>query len=181
MATTSLIEDLKNPPPPYLEAEIQRQNIEQMRRLPVAFAKDGSPVSLEQVATLEEVFNPEVIRRQNLQRREAVYAGVQGRPSGDVNADVQKLIKETELPPGISFMVDGDGKQQADFMIAFRRHGEALRQMLFDGSLPDWQGWVIREMIEEKYAQFGNKMHLGRPEWLLWSLFGCAALAADAK
>ncbi len=95
----------------------QRQNLEQMRRLPVAFAKDGSPVSLEQVATLEEVFNPEVIRRQNLQRREAVYAGVQGRPSGDVNADVQKLIKETELPPGISFMVDGDGKQQADFMI----------------------------------------------------------------
>ena len=72
-------------------------------------------------------------------------------------------------------------RQQADFMIAFRRHGEALRQMLFDGSLPDWQGWVIREMIEEKYAQFGNKMHLGRPEWLLWSLFGCAALAADAR
>lgn len=92
----------------------QRQSIEQMRNLPVAFAKDGSPISLEQVATIEPVFNPEVIRRQNLQRREAVYAGVQGRPGGDVNADVQKLIKETQLPPGISFMVDGDGKQQAE-------------------------------------------------------------------
>ncbi len=92
----------------------QRQSIEQMRSLPVAFARDGSPIALEQVATIEPVFNPEVIRRQNLQRREAVYAGVQGRPSGDVNADVQKLIKETQLPPGISFMVDGDGKQQVE-------------------------------------------------------------------
>ena len=92
----------------------QRQSIEQMRNLPVAFARDGSPIALEQVATIEPVFNPEVIRRQNLQRREAVYAGVQGRPGGDVNADVQKLIKDTQLPPGISFMVDGDGKQQAE-------------------------------------------------------------------
>lgn len=92
----------------------QRQSIEQMRNMPVAFARDGSPISLEQVATIEPVFNPEVIRRQNLQRREAVYAGVQGRPGGDVNADVQKLIQETQLPPGISFMVDGAGKQQAE-------------------------------------------------------------------
>ncbi|WP_374565299.1 efflux RND transporter permease subunit [Ideonella sp.] len=92
----------------------QRERIEQMSKLPVAFAKDGSPIALDQVATIEQVFNPEVIRRQNLQRREAVYAGVEGRPSGDVNADVQKLIKETQLPPGVSFMVDGAGKQQAE-------------------------------------------------------------------
>ncbi len=60
----------------------QRQSIEQMRNLPVAFAKDGSPISLEQVATIEPVFNPEVIRRQNLQRREASLrrrAGTPGR------------------------------------------------------------------------------------------------------
>ncbi|HJV69528.1 efflux RND transporter permease subunit [Ideonella sp.] len=92
----------------------QRERIEQMAKLPVAFAKDGSPIALDQVATIQQVFNPEVIRRQNLQRREAVYAGVEGRPSGDVNADVQKLIKETRLPPGVSFMVDGAGKDQAE-------------------------------------------------------------------
>jgi len=92
----------------------QRERIEQMHKLPVAFAADGSPIALDQVASIERVFNPEVIRRQNLQRREAVYAGVQGRASGDVNADVQKLIKNTQLPPGISFMLDGAGKQQAE-------------------------------------------------------------------
>jgi len=92
----------------------QRERIEQMRKLPIAFAKDGSPIALDQVATIEPVFNPEVIRRQNLQRREAVYAGAQGRPSGDVNADVQKIVKSMQLPPGTSFMVDGAGKQQAE-------------------------------------------------------------------
>ncbi|MCV2355927.1 efflux RND transporter permease subunit [Paucibacter sp. B2R-40] len=92
----------------------QRQRVDQMLKLPVAFAKDGSPISLDQVATIESVFNPEVIRRQNLQRREAVFAGTEGRPSGDVNADVQKMIKSMQLPPGVSFNVDGAGKQQAE-------------------------------------------------------------------
>ena len=92
----------------------QRQRVEQMSKLPVAFAKDGSPISLDQVADIVPVFNPEVIRRQNLQRREAVYAGVQGRTSGEVNADVKKITDGIQLPPGTSFMVDGAGKQEAD-------------------------------------------------------------------
>ncbi|RZJ11473.1 MAG: efflux RND transporter permease subunit [Rubrivivax sp.] len=92
----------------------QRERIEQMSKLPVAFSASGAPITLDQVATIEPVFNPEVIRRENLQRREAVFAGVQGRPGGDVNADVQKLIKNTQLPPGTSFKVDGAGKQQAE-------------------------------------------------------------------
>jgi multidrug efflux pump subunit AcrB len=91
-----------------------RERVDQMAKLPVAFAKDGSPIALDQVATIEQVFNPEVIRRQNLQRREAIYAGVQGRSSGEVNDDVQKLVKSTQLAPGLSFMVDGAGKQQAE-------------------------------------------------------------------
>ncbi|MBV8125792.1 MAG: efflux RND transporter permease subunit, partial [Paucibacter sp.] len=85
----------------------QREHLDQMGRLPVAFSKDGVPIALDQVATIEPVFNPEVIRRQNLQRREAVFANAEGRSSGDVNADVQKLIKTMQLPPGVSFLVDG--------------------------------------------------------------------------
>jgi multidrug efflux pump subunit AcrB len=92
----------------------QRERIDQIQKLPVAYASNGAPIALDQVASIEPVFNPEVIRRQNLQRREAVYAGVQGRTSGEVNKDVQKLITQTQLPAGISFMVDGDGKQQAE-------------------------------------------------------------------
>jgi multidrug efflux pump subunit AcrB len=94
--------------------EAQRERIEQLRGLPVAFAKDGTPISLESVATIEQVFNPEIIRRQNLQRREAVFAGVKDRSTGDVSADVQALIKETNLPPGYSFDVGGQMQQQAE-------------------------------------------------------------------
>ena len=94
--------------------ETQRQRIEQLRGLPVAFAKDGTPIPLASVATIESVFNPEVIRRQNLQRREAVFAGVKDRSTGEVGADVQKLIKETVLPPGYSFDVGGQMQQQAE-------------------------------------------------------------------
>ena len=61
--------------------EAQRERVEQMRNLPVAFAKDGTPITLDAVADIEPVVNPEVIRRQNLQRREAIFAGVQG-PAG---------------------------------------------------------------------------------------------------
>jgi multidrug efflux pump subunit AcrB len=94
--------------------ESQRERIEQLRALPVAFAKDGTPISLDSVATIESVFNPEIIRRQNLQRREAVFAGVQGRSAGDVGDEVQKLIKQTTLPPGYSFDVGGQMQQQAE-------------------------------------------------------------------
>jgi multidrug efflux pump subunit AcrB len=94
--------------------EAQRERVAQMRDLPVAFAKDGTPIPLDAVAEIVPVVNPDVIRRQSLQRREAIFAGVQGRPSGDVGADVQRLVKETTLPPGYSFDVGGATKDQEE-------------------------------------------------------------------
>ena len=94
--------------------EVQRERLDQLRSLPVAFAKDGTPISLDSVATIESVFNPEVIRRQNLQRREAVFAGVKDRSTGEVGDDVQKLIQATTLPPGYSFDVGGQMQEQKE-------------------------------------------------------------------
>jgi multidrug efflux pump subunit AcrB len=103
--------------------EGERRSIEQIRSMPVAFAADGTPIALGSVATVEPVFNPQVIRRQNLQRREAVFAGVQGRPAGDVGADVQKLVRETQLPPGYSFDLGGQTRDQQE---AFQAMGGAM-------------------------------------------------------
>ena len=94
--------------------EAQRERVAQMGQLPVAFSKDGTPISLDAVATIEPVTNPEVIRRQDLQRREAVFAGVQGRPAGDVGADVQKLVDATTLPAGLRFDVGGATREQQE-------------------------------------------------------------------
>jgi hydrophobe/amphiphile efflux-1 (HAE1) family protein len=96
----------------------QRERIDQMRSLPVAFSKDGSAIPLEAVADIEPVFNPDVIRRQNLQRREAIFAGVHDRPAGDVGKDVQKLVDATVLPPGYSFDIGGATKDQQEAFAA---------------------------------------------------------------
>ncbi|WP_455566758.1 efflux RND transporter permease subunit [Piscinibacter sakaiensis] len=92
----------------------QRENVAQLDQLPVAYARDGTPIALGRVAEIVPVVNPEVIKRQDLQRRQAIYAGVQGRPSGDVSAEVRKLVRETQLPPGYRFDVGGQSKEQAE-------------------------------------------------------------------
>ena len=92
----------------------RRERVEQLRALPVAFARDGTPITLDSVATIEPVLNPEIIRRQNLQRREAVFAGVKGRSAGEVGAEVQQLLKTFPLPPGVAFDVGGQMQEQAD-------------------------------------------------------------------
>ncbi|HVO06918.1 MAG TPA: efflux RND transporter permease subunit [Burkholderiaceae bacterium] len=96
----------------------QRERIDQMRSLPVAFSKDGAAIPLEAVADIEPVSNPDVIRRQDLQRREAIFASAQGRPSGDVGKDVIKLTETFVLPPGFSFDVGGATKEQQDAFAA---------------------------------------------------------------
>jgi multidrug efflux pump subunit AcrB len=93
---------------------LMRENVSQLDDLPVAYAKDGTPIALSRVADVVPVVNPEVIKRQDLQRRQAIYAGSQGRPSGDVGADVQKIVKATQLPPGYRFDVGGQTKDQAE-------------------------------------------------------------------
>ncbi len=91
-----------------------RENISQLDNLPVAFAADGTPIALSRVADVVPVVNPEVIKRQDLQRRQAIYAGATGRPSGDVSSEVKKLVDATVLPPGYRFDMGGQSKEQAE-------------------------------------------------------------------
>ncbi len=91
-----------------------RENVAQLDDLPVAYAKDGTPIALASVADIVPVVNPVVIKRQDLQRRQALFAGTEGRPSGDVGADVQKIVKETQLPPGYRFDVGGQTRDQQE-------------------------------------------------------------------
>ncbi|MGZ5157578.1 MAG: efflux RND transporter permease subunit, partial [Caldimonas sp.] len=94
--------------------QTSRENVAQLDDLPVAYARDGTPIALSRVADVVPVVNPVVIKRQDLQRRQAIYAGTQGRPSGDVGADVQKIVKATQLPPGYRFDVGGQTKDQQE-------------------------------------------------------------------
>ena len=71
-------------------------------------------VPLRQVATIVQSESPQVIKRQDLQRRQAVYANVQGRPSGDVGKEVQKIVarRTATLPAGYRFDIGGQQQDQ---------------------------------------------------------------------
>ena len=75
-------------------------------------------VPLRQIAEIVESTSPQIVKRQELQRRVALYANVQGRPSGDVNSDVEKIMKATDLPPGYRFDVSGQAKDQKESLQA---------------------------------------------------------------
>src|SRR5690348_16117700 len=67
-------------------------------------------VPLRQVADIVATTSPQIIKRQNLQRRIGIYANVEGRPAGDVGTDVQRIANEMSLPPG--YRLEAAGQQQ---------------------------------------------------------------------
>jgi hydrophobic/amphiphilic exporter-1 (mainly G- bacteria), HAE1 family len=75
-------------------------------------------VPLRQVAEIVESTSPQIIKRQDLQRRVALYANAEGRPSGNVGDDVKKITKEMELPPGYRFAIAGQQEDTEESMTA---------------------------------------------------------------
>jgi hydrophobic/amphiphilic exporter-1 (mainly G- bacteria), HAE1 family len=80
-------------------------------------------VPLRQVADLVESASPQIVKRQDLQRRVGIYANVEGRPAGDVGSDVQKIASEMALPPGYRLQAAG---QQQDMQESFQAAVAAL-------------------------------------------------------
>jgi hydrophobe/amphiphile efflux-1 (HAE1) family protein len=101
-----------------------RRKIADLAELSLASSKldeAGNPimVPLRQVVEFVPSTSPQVLKRQALERRVAIYAGVEGRPAGDVDGDVQKLMKEIALPDGVRFDVGGNAQQMAETMGGF--------------------------------------------------------------
>ncbi|MFZ6845975.1 efflux RND transporter permease subunit [Undibacterium sp. RuTC16W] len=109
-----------------------RQKISDLADLSLASSKldaTGTPVMvpLRQVVQFIPGTSPRVIKRQDLQRRAAIYANVEGRPAGDVGKEVQDLVKTIELPPGYRFDVGGQTKEmQESFNAALAALGIAV-------------------------------------------------------
>jgi HAE1 family hydrophobic/amphiphilic exporter-1 len=98
-----------------------RQKIADLADLSLASSKraaDGTPVMvpLRQVVDFVPSSSPQVLKRQALQRRVAIYAAVEGRPAGDVDADIKKAMNAIELPAGVRFDVAGNAEQMAETM-----------------------------------------------------------------
>lgn len=103
-----------------------RQKVTDLEQLSIASGKldaDGKPVMvpLRQVVQFIPSSSPQVIKRQALQRRVAIYANVEGRPVGDVNKEIEVIRKglEAELPPGVRFDIGGNAEEQQNMLTSF--------------------------------------------------------------
>ncbi len=99
-----------------------RQRVADLADLSLAsnrLGADGKPlmVPLRQVVDFVPSFSPQVLKRQALMRRVAVMAGVEGRPGGDVDADVKKAMDSIDMPAGVRFDVGGQAKQMKETML----------------------------------------------------------------
>jgi len=101
-----------------------RQKIADLGDLAVASSRldaAGNPimVPLRQVVEFVPATSPQVLKRQALQRRVAVYAGLDGRPLGDVMSEVRQAMKSIEMPDGVRFDVGGRAEQMDETMAGF--------------------------------------------------------------
>ena len=104
-------------------AKDRRQLVSDLRNLYLTTNKRGPDgesrmVPLRQVAEIVETTSPQTIRREELQRRVALFANAQGRPAGDVGKDVNAVVKEMTLPPGYRFSIRGQTEQMQDSFAA---------------------------------------------------------------
>jgi hydrophobe/amphiphile efflux-1 (HAE1) family protein len=100
-----------------------RRKVADLGDLTVASSKatpDGRPlmVPLRQVVEFVPSTSPQVLKRQALERRVAIYAAVEGRPAGDVDKDIKKIMDKMELPAGVRFDVGGQAKEMQETLAA---------------------------------------------------------------
>jgi HAE1 family hydrophobic/amphiphilic exporter-1 len=97
----------------------QRRYSEDLLELTVATDKDDENqdkllVPLRELAAAEPGTGPSTIRRKDLVREVRVSANPDGRPLGDITADIQKALAGITMPPGYDVLMGGDAEELAD-------------------------------------------------------------------
>ncbi len=93
--------------------KIDRKNADDIAKLPIMSSdvdpKTGQPmmIPLGQVAKVKESSGATLIKRRSLFRTVEISADVDGRPQGDVSADVQKVLDNLQMPQGYRFLQEG--------------------------------------------------------------------------
>ncbi len=103
-----------------------RADIEKIQKIVVKTMPDGMRVTLEQVADVFETTGPNMVNRENMQRRIVVQANTSGRDLDSVIRDIQSQIKkEVQTPEGYFISYGGQ----------FESQQKASRMMLMLGAL----------------------------------------------
>jgi CzcA family heavy metal efflux pump len=96
--------------------EASRSDLELIKKTPIKVLPDGSKILVEQVADVYESTGPNIINRENSQRRIVVQANSSGRDiEGLINEVKNKIDKNVQFPQGyfISYGGQFESQQQA--------------------------------------------------------------------
>jgi hydrophobic/amphiphilic exporter-1 (mainly G- bacteria), HAE1 family len=94
-----------------------RRRAADLEQLPlVVLGPNGAPSTLPlgQVATITDGVGPAIIDHLNREPVVNVELNTSGRATGDVTADIQKVIDRMQLPPGVKITMGGDAESQAE-------------------------------------------------------------------
>ena len=99
-------------------APAARNTPEDLERLPfpVATATDGASrvVKLNQVARVKEDTGPNQINRRDLMREITFSANALGRSTGEISADIRRMMTELNLPSGYRYQFGGSTKNMQE-------------------------------------------------------------------
>ncbi len=104
-----------------LASDSIRGNIENIETLPIPTPKGY--IHLKEIADIEPSFIPQIYSRDNLKRTVHVYGYKSTAPTSFLDRQRDRILKEIELPEGISISKEGEIKQMTE---SFKRLGEAL-------------------------------------------------------
>jgi HAE1 family hydrophobic/amphiphilic exporter-1 len=94
--------------------ETARSDLNQLLDMPMGY-RNGQPVKLSQVASVERDLAPAVINRTDRQRTLSVSSGVSGRASGDVTDDIEAAIQANiDFPAGYGFQLAGQSEAERE-------------------------------------------------------------------
>jgi HAE1 family hydrophobic/amphiphilic exporter-1 len=94
-----------------------RRRASDLEQLPlVVMGPNGVPTTLPlgQVATITDGVGPAIIDHLNREPVVNVELNTSERPTGDVTADIFKVIDQMQLPPGVRITMGGDAESQAE-------------------------------------------------------------------
>jgi HAE1 family hydrophobic/amphiphilic exporter-1 len=103
-------------------AERQRNNAEAIGDTSIVLP-NGGLIRLRDVAKLESGTGPNIVTREDRERKTTVTANVFGRDSGSATKAVMEVLRDLPMPPGYSITYGGD---QQDMQDSFKSLMEAL-------------------------------------------------------
>lgn len=91
--------------------KFDRSSTEDLQHI-VFMNKKNEQIELQQFASVIRTVGPTKLQREDRNAAVTLYSQVIGRPTGSVSADINKVIKDMQLPQGVSLVWSGDVKNQ---------------------------------------------------------------------